>query len=145
MLMSTIAVKTDCKFLNERNLRLRMTLYLQARRNRVHIKLEYNFDYNIPSNLNHNWTWTWKACNTTSTSMSTVTPDIQNLIIMTMLKLTGIISMKPPRISTASHMLSLVENGTSIRGQNLKQTLDIYHFSAKKKLCGGDTQRICIW
>lgn len=64
--------------------------------------------------------------------MSTVTLDIQNLIIMTTLKLTGIISMKPPRISTASHMLSLVENGTSIRGQNLKQTLGIYLFSAKK-------------
>ena len=107
--------RLTASFLNERNLRVRMTLYLQARRNRMHIK--DNLDHNIPSsNLNHNNHL--KTCNTTSTSMSTVNLDIQNLIIiMTSLKLTGITSTKLPRISTTSHMPSLVENGTSICDQ----------------------------
>ena len=133
--------RLTASFLNERNLRVRMTLYLQARRNRMHIK--DNLYHNIPSiNLNHNNHL--KACNTTSTSMSTVNLDIQNLIIiMTSLKLTGITSTKPPRISTTSHMPSLVENGTSICDQ--KSALGIHlFFNGKKKMCGGDTQRICI-
>ena len=145
-LMSTIAVKTYCKFLNERNLRHRMTLYLQARRNRVHIKLEYNLDNNIPSNLNHNWTRTWKHAAQRARPWARWPWTSRISGSSSWLRSSKQALFRWNRQGFRQHPTCYLSWRT-VR-QSVAKILNkhwIFTIFRQKKLCGGDTQRICIW